>query len=242
MNLDFESKSNDYQMITSYISNKQFIFALDNDECIGSWGSLSILYLYYINNLQISPPIELFAQLIGELKCVRSGLRELYDELLLLKASLRIHSIWMCTAASNSNGWVNFLKKVIECWYGKPIYDNIINGEMIYNYKNKNNYQKDMNQIRELANVESNMPVLMIDDRPSNITNGIAIGVSPYTIAINLINVARAYVKEHKLETEHLYYDVFQSVWFEYLKIPSKFSNFDLDDDLYLCAELIKSF
>ena len=38
----------------------------------------------------------------------------------------------MCTAARDSLGWVSFLKVVLEKWYGRKIYDNVVEGACLY--------------------------------------------------------------------------------------------------------------
>jgi hypothetical protein len=90
---------------------------------------LSLLYAVYIQVLRVDPPKELFAKLLTDTLCARPGLRQLYDTLLRLKASGHVHSIVMCTAARNTNGWVVFLRDVLEHWYGARIYDVVIDGE-----------------------------------------------------------------------------------------------------------------
>ena len=44
----------------------------------------------------------------------------------------QVHSIFMCTAARDSLGWVSFLKVVLEKWYGRKIYDNVVEGACLY--------------------------------------------------------------------------------------------------------------
>ena len=63
-------------------------------------------------------------------------------------------------------------------------------------------YIKDMNQIRAVAGVDVDTPVIALDDRPDNILNGEAIDVVPYFVAVNLVEVARQFVYEWNQELE----------------------------------------
>jgi hypothetical protein len=85
-------------------------------------------------------------------------------------------------------------------------------------------YIKDMNQIRAVAGVDVDTPVIALDDRPDNILNGEAIDVVPYFVAVNLVEVARQFVYEWNQELEATYRQSMQANWQQYLRNPSQFT------------------
>ena len=88
-----------------------------------------MLYTLYVQVLKVEPPVDLFVRLLTDTVCARPGLRTLYDAVLGLKEQGLVHSIFMCTAARDSLGWVTFLRGVLEKWYGRRIYDTVVEGE-----------------------------------------------------------------------------------------------------------------
>ena len=87
-----------------------------------------MLFTLYVQVLKMEPPVDLFVRLLTDTVCARPGLRTLYDNVLALKEQGLVHSIFMCTAARDSLGWVSFLKVVLEKWYGRKVYDNVVEG------------------------------------------------------------------------------------------------------------------
>lgn len=61
-------------------------------------------------------------------------MRELYDSVLEMKDDGVVCGVYMCTAARDTVGWVSFLRRVLECWYGRPIYDGVIEGEALLTF------------------------------------------------------------------------------------------------------------
>ena len=225
--------------------DKPSIIVIDNDECIGSWGDMSIFYSL-CKIISVHPPsIELFARLIGDTGCVRSGLRELYNYIINLKEKKKILGIYMCTAATNDIGWVLFLKEILEYWYGMPIYDGVIYGNMIESWHAENNSQymneygviKDMNQIRKIANVPLDTPVIALDDRQHNIRNGYSLSIEPYHVPVNIIEVGNINgdIKEITLSlTNPEDYKMFtENIIRHYIKneIKNIMKLFSMDDD-----------
>ena len=219
---------------------KPFIMVIDNDECIGSWGDLSQLYsLHEIFNK--TPSVETFSNLLIQTGCVRPYLREFYDTVLKMKSDGMILKIYMCTAAKNIKKWVSFLHLILEHWYGKKIYDGIIDGELIHEWHVANNTQeinsigilKDMNQIRKIANVDINTPVVALDDRPTNILNGYRIKISPFFVAINLVGILRLYFSHWDDIDMYLvkttYNNSLQQSWVRYLTNSEQFTNASSD-------------
>lgn len=215
-------------------STEKVVIAIDNDECIGSWADLSMLFTLYVQVLKTPPPVDLFVRLLTDTVCARPGLKVLYDTVLGLKSTGHVHSIYMCTAARDSLGWVSFLKTVLERWYGRQVYDGVVEGNMIQEWHGSRGtpvsdpangcYVKDMNQIRALANVPLDSHVIMLDDHPENIRNGHAIHVHPYFVAVNLVEVARVFVTEWNHALEATYGRTMQANWMNYRVDPSRFT------------------
>lgn len=91
-------------------------------------GDLSMLYTVFHQVLHVEPPVALFSRLLTEAGCARPGLRALYDAVLAHKESGIVGGVYMCTAARDTTGWVSFLKATLEHWYGRRIYDGVIEG------------------------------------------------------------------------------------------------------------------
>ena len=232
--------------------SKKFIIAIDNDECIGSWGDLSLLYNMFIIEYGKEPSVELFANIMVKTGCIRPYVKNFFDKLLDLKKKGIVYKIFMFTAASNSIGWVFFLSKILESWIGQSFYDGIIYKEMIEEWhifnksdiSNNLGYIKNMNMIRELIDMydgidSTNYHIVAIDDRPGNIVNGIAIGVSPFRIAINLFEVLRFYVPDNFVYLFSKYEKAINESWENYMKNPYMFTNTSLDIDILSSIEYI---
>jgi len=231
--------------------NKEIIFAIDNDECIGSWADLSMIYLMLKQeSLELELNINLFVDIIIKTNCVRPYVKLLFDKLIEMKKQGLIHQIIMFTAAPNNKGWVSFLSKVIEKWYGQPIYDNIIYQEMIeeWHFENKTisinetGYIKNMHLIHKKYHPEKqieNLCFIAIDDRPENIINGIKIGVNPYKVALNLIEIIRMYFPTLFEYLFNKYSISLLEPWNEYIKFPKLFSDYNNDKDFLFIVDNI---
>jgi hypothetical protein len=232
---------------------KKFIIAIDNDECIGSWGDLSLLYNILKTELGKDPNIKLFTEIMIQTKCVRPYVKEFFEKLLELKSKKIVYKIFMFTAASNSIGWVSYLSQILECWLGQSLYDGIIYQEMIEKWhilnkseiSNNIGYIKNMDMIREMIDfydgLDSNdFHILAVDDRPSNIINGIAFGVSPFRVAVNLFEVLRIFLPDKFDYLVNKYYKAINTSWEKYMKNPSIFTNVGSDIDFLLGMEDIE--
>ena len=209
------------------------LLAIDNDECIGSWGDLSILFGVHNLTHDTPPSVSLFADILTRTGCVRPGLRHAYDTFLRMRASGQLAGIYMCTAARNDYGWVSFLREVLEAWYGAPVYDGVIHGGMIQEWHAHartahidaaGSVNKPMDMVRQLAGAPADALVLAIDDRPGNILGGIAIGVSRYTVAVNAVAVGRMCFADWDDTVGTLYDSALQSSWEQYECSPHMFS------------------
>jgi hypothetical protein len=97
---------------------------LDNDECVGSWDCMFNVFAFLKSDtrwLQAvgGPTLDAtrFARLAAACGCIRPGLRKLYAYLRRLRDEEGVvHSIVMCTAASNRTGWVQFLRDVLHAF------------------------------------------------------------------------------------------------------------------------------
>ena len=233
--------------------SKKYVIAIDNDECIGSWADLSLIYaMFKSEQSDQEPDINLFVDIMVSTVCVRPYVKEFFENLLELKKKNIIHKIFMFTAASNSTGWVSFLSKVLEKWIGEKLYDGIIYGELIEDWHlfnssdvcNNVGYVKNMNMIREIIDFEYEIKseeydVIAIDDRPENIINGIAIKVTPYTIAINILEVMRLYLPDKSEYLMAKYEKCINQSWEKYMRNPHIYTKVHLDRDIFNGMELI---
>ena len=213
-------------------------------------GDLSLLYTVFTSVLRLAPPVDMFARLLTETGCARPGLRSLYDTVLSLKATGAVRGVYMCTAARDTQGWVSFLRSVLEAWYGKPVYDGVIEGNMIQQWHTANgtaptdaygSVYKNMNQVRAVAGVGMDTPVIAIDDRPANILNGHAVRVAPYCVAVNLVEVARVFLPEWALFLEEKYSGALQESWRSYQRNPSRYTIAWMDVAMPTSADAVKS-
>jgi hypothetical protein len=184
------------------------------------------------------------AEILEATRCVRPGLRELYDMLLAQKAAGRISGVFMCTAASDAAGWVSFLRSVLEAWYGAPIYDGVVDCMQLDAWNAARGLRrvgyspvyKDMHLIRKLAGVPPDARVIAVDDRPQYIVNGEAVGVTPYTVAVNLLEVVQRWVPHMYAVAIKKYLGCLQASWAEWLVRPSLFTDVDKDTALVTCT------
>jgi len=186
------------------------IVVLDNDECTGSWAGMSVLYSI-MDRLGIPPNPALFARLIVDTGAIRPGVRALFDVIQRLRQNGGVSRVVMCTAARNDNGWVMFLRRVLEIWYGSPFFDVVIDGKAIRDWHTRHgtlfddpvtgSVYKDMNMVRFRFPDEQ---VIMVDDRPNYIQNGTALGVTPFGKQINLTALAREYIPVWNADIERM--------------------------------------
>lgn len=234
----------------SNTKSKKYIIAIDNDECIGSWSDLSLLYSILKNEFGKEPDITLFVDIMVKTACVRPYVKNFFEKLIEFKKAGIVYKIFMFTAASNATGWVVFLSKILEKWLGQSLYDGIIFQEMIEQWhilnksdiSNNIGYIKNMNMIRELIDsyddIDSkNFHIMAIDDRPGNIVNGIAIGVSAFRVAINLLEVLKFFLPDKVDYLISKYYKNINDIWENYMKNPFIFTNATLDVDILLTIE-----
>jgi hypothetical protein len=225
------------------------VIAIDNDECIGSWADMSLLHSVYKVVLKSDPSPAVFADMFTATACVRPGLRQLYDTVLELKARGVVHSVYMCTAASDSTGWVSFLRDALEAWYGQRVYDGVVDAERMHKWHASQGSDamtaeggtvKDMHFIRELAGVSADVPVVMVDDRPEFVVNGYTIGVPSFDVAVNLVAVARRFVCGWSAKLESRLQGELQANWQAFLRDPSSFSVAWKDDVLHHGASALR--
>ena len=169
---------------------REVVLAIDNDNCVGSFEDLSMVYMLW-RACSYAPPVEWFVARMEEYGCVRPGLRQLYEYIVTARLSgWRLHVV-MCTAASNTSGWVCFLRKALETWFGDDVYDHVVDGQMMTAWHSQCGTPavvpgrgwlvKDMNFVRMVCGVPCSTPVIMIDDRPGAVVNGtLVVGVAPY--------------------------------------------------------------
>jgi hypothetical protein len=230
-------------------SSKKIIFAIDNDECIGSWSDLSLLYGMHIHEKITDLTVDVFVDIMEKTRCVRPYVKDFLTKLIDLKKQGIIYKIFMFTAASNSRGWVDFLAQIIERWIGTKFYDGIIHKEMIEDWHtkkktkifNRTGYIKNMHMIQEIISSEikpeDNLHFIAIDDRPGNIINGITIGVSPFKVAINVTEVVRLYLPDKYDYLMKKYRPTLQTSWEMFMSEPYHFTDATNDIDILVSIE-----
>ena len=242
-----------YDCFKSVLKFPKVVIAIDNDECIGSWGDLSLLYSILKHEYSEEPDIDLFVKIMNDACCIRPYVKDLFNKIIILKSKGIIYKVFMCTAASNKNGWVTFLAKILERWIGGKIYDDIIFGELIEEWhrcnksspSNNIGYIKNMDMIREILDFKyscktDELTIIAIDDRPSNIMNGIAIGVSPYYVAVNIYQVLKVYYPDNYAYLMSKHDFVINKSWERYLRNPILYSKAHNDNDIFKGIEYIE--
>ena len=166
------------------------VVALDNDQCIVCAQPMMFAYQQARKNC-MPLCVRTFADMLDKFQCARPGLRELFSLLVGSREKGAVRYVVMCTAASNESGWVHFLAKVLEEWFGKPIYDYIVHGDDMTEWHRShgsNVYMdptkwmvKDMNCVRAACSLRRDAQVLIVDDRPAAVRHATSIiGVSAY--------------------------------------------------------------
>lgn len=226
-------------------TEKKTYIVIDNDSCIGSWGDLSMLYAL-IKYYGMIPDVDYFVKLMEESVCIRPYMRNFYDKLMMLKEDDKIHGIFMCTACTNQSGWVDFLKLIIEKWYGKKIYDVVVHLEKIQEYhtekkspwKNNIGIIKDMQLFVDTHLCDPLGTFIVFDDCPNIFNHSKLYTVPKYKIALNLVEVIRLQFPEFYPKC-NLHYSILGESWRKYIVNPSYFTNAETDDIfLRLCDEL----
>lgn len=226
-------------------SEEKTYIVIDNDSCIGSWGDLSLLFalIKYYGNI---PDVDYFVKLMEETVCIRPYMRNFYDKLMMLKENGKIHGIFMCTACTNQSGWVDFLKLIIEKWYGRKIYDIVVHLEKIQEYhtEKKTPWKNDIGIIKDMKLFIDNHfcdpsgKFIVFDDLPNIYNHSKLYTVPQYNVAVNLVEVIRIQLPEFYLKCD-VHYSALYKSWYDYRMFPSYFTNAEADDIfLRLCDEL----
>jgi hypothetical protein len=225
------------------------IICIDNDETIGSFTDLSLLYSLYNKILSIpttdSKMNETIKYIMIEYGCLRNNIKDFYDNIINLKKIGLISYVVMCTAASDATGWVTYLRNLIEEWYGSKIYDYIIDGDKMKDWCISQNLKfedwtsgsryKDMNYIRHITHSTKDTPVIIVDDRPENVLNGFPINITPYRVALNAKGIADIYIDGWKIMNDMLklsYTPLLLQSWNDFIKFPFKYTVREKDTEL----------
>ena len=94
--------------------------ALDLDETTGAWGAGSLAFKMCHEYAGRVPPIAIFVDYYLERGGARPWLKQLLKTLEEWKRIGRIDEVAIFTSASNSNGWVTFLKECMELYAETP--------------------------------------------------------------------------------------------------------------------------
>lgn len=185
------------------IKMNSVVVVVDNDECVGSWRQMARMHRAHILKGCI-PSVGKFVEFMERTSAVRPGVRELLTSLQCAKASGAVHSVVMCTAATDAFGWVSFLRVVLETWLGLGVYDHVIDRRMLETWHAAhrrpafssvhNCMVKDMALVRRLCAVGNDCPVVVIDDRPEGVVgdNTFALRVCPYVVPPAPLSEAQA--------------------------------------------------
>ena len=178
------------------MSHKKNILILDNDECLGYFGSMSGFYTSIIGNYCYKNRLErqnqkrqevekLFREFSVDLLktgFARPALKEFFNQAYQLKKSGDLDHIVMYTSANRNSGkheekyvdWVGMLRSIFEQYAGKPIYDLDHSGR---SDENPPLEAKDGATLKSVGRIISRLgltkdqvgKIMFLDDRPHNI-------------------------------------------------------------------------
>tara|TARA_Y100000590_G_C15681512_1_gene1000011 strand:+ start:218 stop:1237 length:1020 start_codon:yes stop_codon:yes gene_type:complete len=194
------------------------IVVLDNDECMGQFGFLSLFHQipFHIKGNPVIKREDLVRTvskyILGGGAC-RPYAKKLLQHLHSLKKQNKIDAVVMYTSASNTAGYVHFLKDCLEFYANTPgVYDDVIHYHSVRSVRaNDGATRKDFKNVllrllerrgicgpfpRNLVQ-EATRNIIMFDDRPHNINSrgGTVEGVKQYCRTIPKKNVL--YLIEH---------------------------------------------
>tara|TARA_Y100000389_G_scaffold204217_1_gene255637 strand:- start:1492 stop:2301 length:810 start_codon:yes stop_codon:yes gene_type:complete len=151
------------------------ILILDNDECTGQYGLLTILFNIYkhfrkdvdidqLANFMIDNYLSPTETSVG---AFRPYFKEFLDEIRLMIDSGKIDELVIYTAASNANNWVGTLTRCIEIYGGfKEGQIRYISGEYIEEFDKYNCPIKDFNTCVRTSHLDGDIDkCFMIDDK-----------------------------------------------------------------------------
>lgn len=164
------------------LNPKNFVI-IDNDECIVSAVFPSAFYAYIkINHPTALPHLKQSFIILLENGVLRPGVKQMFETIKAMKKKGIINKVVMYTLASNTNGWVDFLKELIEIYLDcKGIYDLVLHRN---NVDHDSNF-KYIDYVKKHFN-EMNANILMFDDKPENIVGKAEIcRVPPYSHLIS---------------------------------------------------------
>jgi len=227
--------------------SKPPVLVLDNDETLGSWGDLSLLYSIYTTVLLRKPSPSHFAEIVRVTRCVRPHLRNLFQEALEMKKKGKLSSIVLLTAASNASGWVTFCSQVLASWFGEPIFDLVISSKDLVEWNMANGHfhahhlHKDLYLVLTRLDFPLTTPTIVIDDRVEWLINHTkALSVSPYKVAVNLIELCRHYVEGWSREMEETHAAALGDTWTTFLTNPRAFTDAGRDRDLEIQLKTLR--
>ena len=188
------------------------IVVLDNDECMGQFGYLSLFHQVPFNIkgepvVNRSDVVKSVAKYILGNGSARPHIDKLLKYLKKLKKKGKIDAVVMYTSADNTSGYVHFLKDCLEKYaHSKGVYDDVIHYSSVRSVRaNDGATKKDFKNVYlrqlEKRGIKGSFPrssvheatknIIMFDDRPHNINKrgGTVIGVKPYCGTVPIENV-----------------------------------------------------
>lgn len=179
------------------------VLVLDNDECIGAWSMASAIYNVFADyvpkntGIQVSECLRLFKDCLIKYYLSKGGARPGTKETLKLikfyKEAGTINHVLMYTSSPNHNDWVNFLKDCLEQYADvKGLYDCVLHRENTDTKVSADGATvKCLNMVREKMGLDKKSKVIIIDDRPHNVTGeGVRIAVTPYRHIVDEENLS----------------------------------------------------
>jgi len=154
------------------------VLVLDNDETTGSYQLGSLLYSMYLQLCETPPSVHYFVEEYLRKGGARPGSAELLQQAAGLLRLGAIDEVVIFTAASNHNGWVNFLAAALEQLSGVPpgTISRILSAEDCR--------ERDPSTGRAFKDLRLVAPdpsqVLIIDDKPDFVQHGQVIPVNEY--------------------------------------------------------------
>ena len=212
------------------------VVAFDLDETTGSWGAGSLIFQVCLEYGRKAPPTAIFVQLYLHCGGARPWLKPLLKELEKWKQIDRIDEVAIFTSASNSNGWVTFLKECMEEYTETPgLFGTCIARE------NSPLAAPENGGVRTVKDLSLLSPdaerVVLIDDKPAYALNGYVIAVEEYTQDVcitGLVEWMKTAMPTHAGQIDSVFA-------IDELKYPPNGKDFSGDDALEQALEKLKS-
>jgi len=166
------------------------VLALDNDETTGSYQLGSLLFSMYTQLCGTPPSVHYFVEEYLRKGGARPGTAELLQHAAHLIRQGVLDEVVIFTAASNHNGWVDFLRASLEEFAGVPYgtISRIIAGE---DCRTRDSATGRAFKDLRLVSQDSSQ-VLIIDDKPDFVQHGEVVAVGEYRQHVPIDHLVQA--------------------------------------------------